>query len=294
MTGLPTALAAGLLAGLGVSLTVVSLVPAVPALGDALDRLATTRPPAPAAGARDRVGTWAGRRLPRLPGLTPAESDLALLRLSPARFWGDKVVRGLAGLAIAPVASALWLALGRPVTVPVVLGLALSALLFLTPDLEVRSRAAAARLEFARCLGAYADLVALERLGGSGPGQALEAAAEIGDSWPFARLREELQRASLLGMPPWTRLRQVADEVDVRELADLADILRLSGEAGAAVSDTLTARATAVRVGLLQAEQARANARAERLTFPVVLLAVTFLATLLVAQGMRLLAAGPA
>jgi hypothetical protein len=293
VTALQAALVAGVLAGLGVATVLASLVPAPPALGEALNRLSTTRAPAAPAGTRDRLGAWAHRHLPRAPGVGPADADLALLRVSPLRFWGDKAVRGLAGLALAPVITAVWLVAGRAVTLPAGLGLALAVLLFLTPDLEVRRRAAAARLEFARCLGAYADLVALERLAGSGPGQALEAAADVGDSWPFARIREELDRARLAGLPPWVRLRQVADEVDVRELADVADILRLSGDEGAAVADTLSARAAAIRTGLLQAEQARANARSERLTFPVVLLAVTFLATLLIAQGLRLMAVAP-
>ena len=52
--------------------------------------------------------------------------------------------------------------------------------------------AKAARKEFGRALASYIDLVALERNSGSGPRQAMEIAANIGDSWVFRRLAEEL------------------------------------------------------------------------------------------------------
>ena len=160
-------------------------------------------------------------------------------------------------------------------------------------DLDLRRQASRARLEFARGLGAYIELVALERIGGAGAGQALDAAAAVGDNWVFRRLRAELDRARLAGITPWTQLRSVARDLRLPELADLADIIRLSGDEGAAVYETLRARARTLRSGLLQSEQARANATSDRLTFPVTLLAISFLMILLVAQGIRLVQSGP-
>ena len=72
--------------------------------------------------------------------------------------------------------------------------------MFFLPDYNARDDAKKARAEFARALGAYIDLVALERNNGSGARQAMEAAAEVGDSWVFRRLAEELARSRWSGL----------------------------------------------------------------------------------------------
>jgi Flp pilus assembly protein TadB len=149
--------------------------------------------------------------------------------------------------------------------------------LFLIPDLEVRRKAASARQEFARATSAYLDLTALERAAGAGATQALEQAATVGDSWVFIRLREQLIRARLSGTPPWDGLHQLAVELGLPELSDLADIMRLSGEQGAAVAETLRARSRSLRAALLTAEQTRANEQSERMVMPVAFLGLIFL-----------------
>ena len=83
--------------------------------------------------------------------------------------------------------------------------------MFLLPDYNVRDDAKKARAEFARALGAYIDLVALERHSGSGTRQAMEVAADVGDSWVFPRLGEELARSRWSGLPPWEALHTLAD-----------------------------------------------------------------------------------
>ncbi len=62
--------------------------------------------------------------------------------------------------------------------------------------------------------------------------------------------------------------------------SDVADIMRLSGEDGAAVLPTLRARAASLRTSLLQADVAAANEASERMSIPVALLGVAFMALL--------------
>ena len=140
--------------------------------------------------------------------------------------------------------------------------------MFFVPNYNALDDARKARLEFARALGAYIDLVALERNNGIGVRQAMEAAAEVGDSWVFTRLSEELTRSRWSGLPPWDALHTLAEELGLPELDDFADIMRLSGEEGASVYATLRARSASMRTAMLNDEIAQANAVGERMTHP--------------------------
>ena len=294
--GLTLAVLAGGTVGLGVTLIVRELLPAQPQLSAALDRLQPPRlaptatvpqvradgEPASTSSLETRVGLLLQRQLTDAPFVRIPTRELALLRTPVARYLGQKVLLGLLGLVFPSVFTLMAAALGYalPIAVPALGGLALGALLFLTPDLEVRRKAAAAREEFARAISAYTDLTALERAAGAGATQALEQAATVGDSWVFVRLREQLVRARLSGTAPWDGLHALAEELTLPELSDLADIMRLSGEEGAAVADTLRARSRGLRVALLTKEQTRANEDSERMVIPVALLGLIFLVLL--------------
>ena len=296
-TAFQLAVVAGALIGAGVALLIWRLVPAQPDLGDALERLSPQRArrtgtAAPTAGdATQRLGQWGMRVLP--PGLwgrTPTK-ELAVLRIPVTRFYGQKIIYGLIGTAIPALLTALFNAFGAslPIYVPAGAGLVLGGVLFMLPDYNARDDAKRARAEFARALGADIDLVALERNSGAGPRQAMEAAADVGDSWVFARLSEELARTRWSGLTPWESLRALGDELGLSELADLADIMRLSGEEGAQVYATLRARSTAMRTAMLTAEKAKANEVAERMSIPMSLLGVIFLAILLTPALLRVM-----
>ena len=140
--------------------------------------------------------------------------------------------------------------------------------LFLTPDLDVRTDARYARAEFGRALGAYADLVALERLGCSGSRQAMELAAEVGGVMACVENGD------------W-----------VLQHDDLADIMRLSKE-GSQVYSNLRARSGALRSAMLNEELSKANATGERMSMPMSLLGVVFMAILVAPQLLRVMAGG--
>jgi len=292
--GLTAAVLFGATGGLGVTLIVRELLPSDPQLASALDRLTPTRigldAPAvqePAAGdgstgaLEHRVGIWAQRYLVDAPFVRIPTKELLLLRIPVARHLGQKVLMAVLGLLFPAVFIVVTAAAGYalPIALPAVFALVLAAVLFVVPDLDVRRKAAAAREEFARATSAYLDLTALERAAGAGATQSLEQAATVGDSWVFVRLREQLIRARLSGTPPWDGLHDLATELNLPELSDLADIMRLSGEEGAAVADTLRARSRGLRAALLTKEQTRANEESERMV-PVAFLGLIFLVIL--------------
>jgi Flp pilus assembly protein TadB len=180
------------------------------------------------------------------------------------------------------------LGLGIPLHIPALASIGLAVVLFFIPNYNALDDARKARVEFARALGAYIDLVALERHNGIGVRQAMEAAAEVGDSWVFTRLSEELARSRWSGQPPWDALHTLAEELGLPELDDFADIMRLSGEEGASVYATLRARSAAMRTAMLNDEIAQANAVGERMTIPGSLLGVIFMALLVAPSLLRM------
>jgi hypothetical protein len=209
-------------------------------------------------------------------------SDLALTGTTPARMATEKLGYGILGLAFPMLMSAILAVAGLsvPLVFPAFAGLALGAALSLLPEVDLRRRAALARLQMRRTVCAYLELVALERAADAGAVEALERAAAIGHGPGFGHIREALLRARLEGRTPWVQLSALAEELVVPELGDVADIMRLSGEDGAAVLPTLRARAASLRTSLLQADVAAANEASERMSIPVALLGVAFMALL--------------
>jgi Flp pilus assembly protein TadB len=297
ITGLQLALAGGALIGLGIALLLWRLAPSEPDLGDALERLSpqyvqrrTSAVPLGGDG-RERMGVWAMKTLPAAAWIKTPTRDLAALRMPLARFYGEKLLYGIVGLFIPPLLSALFFILGfhLPLPIPVAGTVAFAVLMFFLPDYNARDDARKARVEFARALGAYIDLVALERHSGSGARQAMEVAAEVGDSWVFRRLGEELARSRWSGQAPWEALHSLSDELGLPELDDLADIMRLSGEEGAQIYSNLRARSSSMRSAMLHAELGKANAVGERLSIPMSMLGVIFLGILIAPALLRLL-----
>ena len=275
---------AGATLGAGLTLVVRSLLPNTPDLAAALDRLdATAAAPSMTAPNSGRFGHLRDRAVPPVVqafGLRRYRSDLDLVGETPEDLAVRKIGYGLLGLVFPALLAATLTLLGvsPPLVIPAAASLALGAVLFTVPDLDLRRRAGAARDELRHAVCAYLELVALERAGDAGTVEALERAATVGDSPAFLRIRDALTRAELAGQPPWTGLTQLADAVGVPELADIADIMRLSGEDGAAVYATLRARAASLRSQLLSANAAAANAASEHMVVPVAFLGIAFMA----------------
>ncbi|MDN5715656.1 MAG: type II secretion system F family protein [Janibacter sp.] len=298
MTGMQLAAAAGALTILGLVLLVWRLSPAEPDLGDALGRLSPRQQRSSGdvivGSARERAGQWAMQRLPAGTWGKVPTRELALLRISRSWFYGEKVLYALMGMLIPPLFTLFFNAmnLGIPLVIPVLGSLACAVGGFFLPDYNVRDDAKHARIEFSRALGAYIDFVALERNAGAGPRQAMEVAAQIGDSWVFKRLAEELARTRWSGVTPWAALHALAEDLALSELDDLADIMRLSGEEGAQIYTNLRARSASMRTSMLNAEKAKAAELSERLFIPMSMLGVVFLALLVAPSLLRVMQGG--
>lgn len=283
----PATVFAGAAVGIGATLVIAGFRPATPDLRSALARLdgrpSPTQRVEPASGSSLR--TWSRRHLPMLAsrlGVERCRADLDLIGESPEVLAGRKIGYALLGLAFPPLLAAAMALLGLalPVVIPGVASLALAGALFHVPDLDLRRRADATRAQMRRAVCVYLELVALERGADAGTVEALNRAAAIGDGRAFILIRDALLRAHLAGAPPWQGLANLAEEFRVPELGDVADIMRLSGQDGAAVYATLRARAASLRTALLTAAAADANAASEHMIMPVACLGVAFMALL--------------
>ena len=294
MTGLQLALAFGALIGLGVAVMLYALVPAQPDLRDVLTRLSPPARPRPGApvpsvnpDTEERLGIWAERTLPaRLLGAPPAR-DLAVLRKTPAQFYGRKVLYGLLGLVLPALLTGFFtlLGIGIPFVVPVGATVILSGVLFMMPSRDISADAKKARSNFARALSAYIELCALERNSGAGATVALANAAEVGDSWVFRQIGQELARSRYNGQPPWDSLKVLSEDLG---LPEVADIMRLANDESSEVYRQLRARSASARSALLSAELAQAGVVEERMYLPASFLGVVFLALLMAPPLLRL------
>jgi pilus assembly protein TadC len=288
MNSVAVAAFGGAAIGAGVLVLVRQLRPARIPLTTALDRLERTPQRTAIAHAVDSssvdglVDRWQqfGRWLADRPlGRPIPMADLAVLDLDPGAFCLRKMGMAIFGLLLPGLTAAALVVTGVDVApvLPAGLGLALGVGMFFAPDLVMSGQAVEAREAFSAAVGAYLDLVALERAADGAPAEALTRAAAVADSWPFRRIRQELDRARLAGTPPWQALASLASDVGVDDLRDLADILTVAGDDGAAVYDALTAKAASLRTRQLSAAKAAANTASEKLTLPGVLLCFGFL-----------------
>lgn len=304
MSGLQVAMMAGALVGVGLALLVWRLVPADPDLAETLERLSPERIRRRRAaqvvrhtGRQERLGVWAEGSLPSQVWVgAPPNEDLAILGVTRARFLGEKIVGAVIGLATPPLAVLLLTVVQghAPSVALAALGsLALAAAGFLLPDQQIRRRAKSARAEFSRALVAYLDLVALERNSSLGPRAALEKAAQVGDSWVFRRLAEELLRSDLAGEAAWDGLRDLGQELRLPELGELADIMQLGGgESGAQIYEHLLSRSVAMRKAMLAQEKDEGNAVNQRMVVPMTFLGLLFAVMLITPMLLRLLGRG--
>ncbi|MFX8620604.1 hypothetical protein ABTM24_20645, partial [Acinetobacter baumannii] len=76
--------------------------------------------------------------------------------------------------------------------IPALLGLPIAVWLWFSVDQDIRSKANDARAEFTRAVAVYLELVAAERKRGATAARALETSADVGRSWVFVRIRQEL------------------------------------------------------------------------------------------------------
>ena len=274
------ALLPGSLAGLGVFVAVAQLIPSGPRLAAAMTRIQPAGPQELELPPSRALIRQIAAAMPWLP--VPA-ADLALLGQDRERWFASKIICALSGLGAVPVLTALAGLAGyrNGWAIPAVVSVLLAVGLFFAPDLVTRVNAAERRTDFRHALTSYFDLVALERGAGAGPTEALEAGAEIGGGWAFARIEAALDTARRVGRPPWEGLAALAAQTGISELSDLAEIAEVAGHEGARIVRTLAARAESMRAEALAASKAKAASRNTTMVVPIALLGAGFLLLLI-------------
>lgn len=276
---------AGLGVGVGLFMIVRGMIPRPAPLAATMHHLGRTGRSAhdhhtsTAATTRSRaiIGRIGGSMSGRLGA--KVEVDLAVMDRPADRFAIDKLTTSLS-LAGIVVALALVLSFaGSSMATGLVMAMAASALIvgFVTPDLALRSHAQARRLAFRHALSSYLDLVNVLLAGGAGIETSLEAAAQAGDGWGFVQIRHALLRARTMRQSPFECLTELGDRIGVVELSEIAASVRLAGEQGARIKESLAAKASALRGHQMARIEADAQAATERMGLPTVLLFMGFM-----------------
>ncbi len=180
--------------------------------------------------------------------------------------------------------------LNMPVSLGLLLGIALAGAMVVVTQRELRTNAAQLRAEFRRSLSIYLDLVAMALEAGRGHAEALPAAANIGSGWTFEHLQDAIDGARFSGITAWESLGALGQRVGLSELVDLDAALRLANDDGAKVKATLIARAGTLRSARIADAEAKANEATESMKFALIVMVFAFLGYELYPSIVRLFA----
>lgn len=271
-------------AGAGVILTARALAPRPKPLEAVLRDLA--RPGRPMADAEsptrtdDRLGGRA-RSLLSAVGVDVERyrHDLDIVGRTAERHAAEKLAGGVVGLLVPNClgVALMSLGIGPPSALVALLSLGTAVGGFLLPDHLLHDLAERRRRAFRHALSSYLDLVVVLLAGGAGIETALHAAADAGDGWGYRTIRRALQRARLTRVSPWAAFADLAEQLDVSELAELAASVSLAGSHGARIRGSLAAKADTLRGHQVAETEAAAEAATERMTIPVAVLLLGFL-----------------
>ncbi len=249
----------GLLIAAALALAILHLAPRTVHVGDTLARLgeAAVLPATVVAPLSrwDRVGSWLSQHLPQVKFLAAPVRDLDLLEIPVSKFYGRKFQLALLGLFV-PLGISLLMQLltGQGLTLPVLASPLIAFVLWLTPDNQVRARAAAARREFTRFVSVYLKLVAVALLGQTTADSALKDAASVSDTWVFRRIRREFTQAELTRTSKWDAIERLGTEIEIPSLIELGRTMRLS-EARVSLRDQLLATDDKLRTMIATADR---------------------------------------
>ena len=291
---------AGALVAAGIAMALYAVaVPRRPALGALIakigqsPRLIVLTPPTTQQRTRRKLSGWFERLVDR-PWMPVPTKDLAVVEKTRTQFLVERVLFTLLGLVVVPLlATLLWL-IGAPVppVIPVAASIALAGFFWITGGSRVKAAADQRRREMKFALVSYLTLIALHRAAGEGAASALERAAATSSSWAFRRIDRQVAAAIRSQQTPWEGLQELADELDIEELADLSSIAETGGILGAQIGATLLARASGLRHELLMKEQQAASEATERMTGPKMFIGLLFVVFILFPLTWTLLTSG--
>ncbi len=208
------------------------------------------------------------------------DTMLRLIGRPPEIHVGLLVVGGLVGLVTPPLLAAVAAAVGVapvgfgvPAAVAVVAAVAVPVLL----HADAVSDADAVRTDLRHQLSAYLDLVTMLLAGNTGHEGALARAAATGDGRLFRELRRRLREVGATGRSGIDALALVAEDHDLDELRQVAATAALSAAEGAPVARTLAAKCATLRSTMAADQEARARVRNDKITPPLVGMALLFM-----------------
>ncbi len=178
------------------------------------------------------------------------------------------------GIALVPAIVFPIVDAGVPVLPMFVGALLFGALGWVYPDIEVRSRAVAARRAWAQALTVYVDIVGISLAGGAGVEDALMVAARAGTGPQFDELAATLRAAQTRRRKLWHALDDLGARADIVPLRELAAAVDLAAESGSRIRETLLAKAGALRVRQLTEAEADAQKASETMGIAPALMAV--------------------
>jgi tight adherence protein C len=210
-------------------------------------------------------------------------SDLAVVGRPLEVHAGSVAWTTIVGALLGPMLWGLAAMAGTrlPVVVPV-WGLLFGAGVgWFLPRLLLRAEAAEARTDFRHALGAYLDVLVLLLAAQEGPESAMDLAAQAGQGPAFAELRRAVWQARLAGEPVWDTLDDLGRRLRITELREVAAAGSLAGESGAAVRQSLTAKARSLRQAALAEAETVARKKSQALFGPLVLMGFGFVVFLI-------------
>lgn len=197
---------------------------------------------------------------------------------------GALVLGGLAALVVPSLVLSLLQAadvvsIGR--WIPMGIGLVAAIVVPLLIQSDAIARSAAVHRDLRHQLGAYLDMVTMLLAGNSGYEGALGHAARAGDGLLFRELRRRMREVSATGRSLVEALALVADDLGLVELEQVAATAALSAAEGAPVARSLSAKCATLRSTLASDEEAEARIRNDKVTPPLVGMALLFMALII-------------
>ena len=128
---------------------------------------------------------------------------------------------------------------------------------------------------------AFIDMVTMLLAGNTGYEGALDQAARAGDGLLFRQLRRRMREVSTTGRSLVEALSLVAEEYGIVELEQVAATATLSAQEGAPVARSLAAKCSTLRATLAADEEASARIRNDKVTPPLVGMALLFMALII-------------
>lgn len=284
MNRLQLAAAVALLAGGAVAATVRALRPRHAGAADVLEGSHIVPDESTAAGASGPLAALS-RRIDAQCG-----SGLRLVGLD-AHAVASRVLVGVAiGTLTSAAGAGVLVAAGRLPASPVwlvlagVVGVAAGWVLWR----DVLDSITRRRRDLARAAADLVQLVAVGLTTDQSVDEAVRFALSVDRGPDFDIFRREIHAAPLRGLTVWEALDHLGDDLDVREMRDLATAIERQGLEGVSITATVTAMATAMRERALDRLEREADQANAALAGPTLCFVVTTLVFLAYPLAMRI------